>query len=89
VQLLRGYKKKHPKIWDEQLVYIKHSYSKVVHSLTKKSNFKACYGYFPPSPSDVVYGKQEEDVVYGQQEEDDQEVHEEENRVGRSIDRIR
>jgi hypothetical protein len=66
VQLLRGYKKTHTKTWAEQVVYIQHSYNKVVHSLTQKSPLEACYGYFPPSPSDVVYG---------QKEEDDQEVH--------------
>jgi hypothetical protein len=39
VQLLRGYNKKHRKTWDEQLVYIKHSYNRAIHSSTNKSPF--------------------------------------------------
>jgi len=32
---LRGYSKKHPKIWDEHMGYIQHSY-KEIHSSTKE-----------------------------------------------------
>ena len=59
VQLLRGYNQKHLKIWDEKLIYIQHSYNKVVHTSIGKSAFETCFGYFPPSPLDFVYGQQE------------------------------
>jgi hypothetical protein len=58
VQLLRGYNQKHPKTWDENMIYIQHSYNRAVHTSTGKSPFETCFGYFPPSPLDVVYGKQ-------------------------------
>jgi hypothetical protein len=57
VQLLRGYNNKHPKNWDEKIVYIQHSYNRELHSSTNKSPFKTCFGYLPPSPFDIVYGK--------------------------------
>jgi hypothetical protein len=57
VQLLRDYNQKHPKTWDENLIYRKHSYKRPVHTSTSKSPFETCFGYFPPSPLDVLYGK--------------------------------
>jgi hypothetical protein len=39
------------------LIYIQHSYNKAVHTSTGKSPFETCFGYFPPSPLDVVYVK--------------------------------
>jgi hypothetical protein len=51
------YNQKHPKTWDENLIYIQHSYNKVVHTFTNKSYFETCFGYFPPY-LDVVYGQQ-------------------------------
>ena len=58
MQLQRGYNQKHPKTWDENLLYIQHSYSKAVHTFIGKSPFEACFGYFPPSPLDIAYGQQ-------------------------------
>ena len=58
VQLLRGYNQKHPKTWDQNLVYIQHSYNRVVHTSTGKSPFDTCFGYFPPTPLDISYGQQ-------------------------------
>jgi hypothetical protein len=60
VKLLRGYNKKHPKTWDEQLFYIQHSYNRALHSSTNKSPFKTCFGYLPPSQFDIVYRQQKE-----------------------------
>jgi len=62
VQLLRGYNRKHPKTWDEYIVYIQHSYNRSLHYSTDKSPFETCFGYFPPSPLDTVYGKKKEEV---------------------------
>jgi hypothetical protein len=58
VQLLRGYNQKYPKTWNENLIYTQHSYNRAVHPYTDKSPFETCFGYFPPSPLDVVYGQQ-------------------------------
>jgi hypothetical protein len=58
VHLLRGYNQKHLKTWDENMIYIQKSYNRVVHTSTGKLPFETCFGYFPPSPLDVVYGKQ-------------------------------
>ena len=57
MQLLRGYNQNHPKPWDENLIYIQHSYNKGVDTSIRKSPFETCFVYFPPSPLDVVYGK--------------------------------
>jgi hypothetical protein len=40
------------------LIDIQHSYSKLVHTSTGKSPFETFFGYFPPSPLDVVYEQQ-------------------------------
>ena len=53
VHLLQGYCAKHPKLWDEQL----HSYNKAMHSSSQKSPFETCFGYFPKSPLDFLFGK--------------------------------
>jgi hypothetical protein len=58
VQLLRGYNQKHSKTWDENLIYIQHSYNREVPVSTGKSPFQTCFGYLPPSPLDVLYGQQ-------------------------------
>ena len=39
------------------MIYIQHSYNIAVHTSTGNSNFETFFGYFPPSPLDVVYGK--------------------------------
>jgi len=58
VQISRGYNQKHQRTWDENLFSIQHSYHRVVHGRTNKFLFETCFGYFPPSPLDVVYGKE-------------------------------
>ena len=58
MQLLRGYNQKHPKTWDENLIYIQHSYNRGVHTSTGKSHFQTYFRDFQPSPLDVVYGQQ-------------------------------
>jgi hypothetical protein len=58
INLLRGYNQKYPNTWDENFIYVQHSYNIVVHTSTGKSPFKTCFGYFPPFPLDVVYGQQ-------------------------------
>ena len=57
VHLLRGYCSKHPKLWDEQLHYIQHAYNWANHSSTNTSPFEVCFGYFPKSPLDFIFGK--------------------------------
>jgi hypothetical protein len=60
---LRGYNNKHPKTWDEQLVYIQHSYNIAIHSSTIKSHFEICFGYLPHSPFDTGYGKHKDEAI--------------------------
>jgi hypothetical protein len=48
----------HPNTWDENIIYIQHSYNRAIHTSTSKYPFKTCFGYLLPSPLDVVYGKQ-------------------------------
>jgi hypothetical protein len=38
------------------MIYIQHSYNRVVHTSTGKSPFETFFGYFPHSPLDVFYG---------------------------------
>jgi hypothetical protein len=64
VHLLRAYCSKHPKFWDEQLNYIQHAYNRAKNSSTQTSPFESCFGYFPKSPLDFIFGK--DIVVYGQ-----------------------
>jgi hypothetical protein len=64
VHLLRAYCSKHPKLWDEHLHYIQHAYNRAKHSSMQTSPFEACFGYFPKSPLDFIFGK--DIVVDGQ-----------------------
>jgi hypothetical protein len=57
VQLSRDYTKRHPRTWDENLIYIHPSCNWVVHISTSKSYFEICLGYLLPSPLDIVYGQ--------------------------------
>ena len=66
--LLRGYCAKHPKLWDDKLHYVQHAYNRAIHSSTHKSPFETCFGYFPKSLLDFVFGK--ESVEYGQVDAD-------------------
>jgi hypothetical protein len=56
VHVLRGYNQKHLNTWDENMIYIQHSYNKVVHTSTSKSPFETCFGYLTPLFLDLVYG---------------------------------
>jgi hypothetical protein len=58
VQHLRGYNQKHTNTWDGNLIYIKHSYNRLVHTSTGKPPFETFFGYLTPLPLDVVYGQQ-------------------------------
>jgi hypothetical protein len=64
VHLLRAYCSKHPKLWDEHLHYVQHAYNRAKHSSTQTSPFETCFGYFPKSPLDFIFGK--DIVVDGQ-----------------------
>lgn len=55
--LLRGYCRKHPKLWDGHLYYIQHAYNWAKHSSTNTSPFEACFGYFPKSHLDFILEK--------------------------------
>ena len=59
VHLLRGYCSKNPKLWDEILHYVQHSYNHLAHSSTKRSPFETCFGYFPKMPMDFSFGEDE------------------------------
>jgi hypothetical protein len=50
VHLLRGYNQKYPNIWEENMIYIQHSYNRSIHAYIGKSPFETLFGYFPPSP---------------------------------------
>jgi hypothetical protein len=65
VQLLSCYNQKHLETWDENLIYIQHSYNITVHTSIGKSPFETFFGYFPPSPLDVVYQRRgvREDLI--------------------------
>jgi hypothetical protein len=71
VHLLRAYCNKHPKLWDEHLHYTQHAYNRAKHSSTQTSPFEACFGYFPKSPLDFIFG--EDIVVDGQYDIDREE----------------
>jgi hypothetical protein len=61
--MLRGYI--NLEAWDEQLVYIQHSYNQVLHSSTNKSLFETCFGHLPPPPFDIMYAwKKEEEKLH-------------------------
>jgi len=55
-QLLRSYNHQHPKAWDENCIYIQHSYNRAIHTSTGKSPFKTYFRYSLLSPLDFVYG---------------------------------
>jgi hypothetical protein len=40
VHLLRAYCSKHPKLWDEHLHYIQHTYNRTKHSSRKRRHLK-------------------------------------------------
>jgi hypothetical protein len=57
VHLLRGYNQNNLKTWHENSIYIQQSCNILFHTSIGKSPFETCFGYFPPSPLDVVYGQ--------------------------------
>jgi hypothetical protein len=44
VLLLRGYCRKHPKLWDEHIPHVQHAYNRALHSSTQSSPFETCFG---------------------------------------------
>ena len=63
VHLLRGYYRKHPKLWDENLHYVQHAYNNAAHSSTKRSPFETCFSYLPKTLMDFAFEK--DDVIDG------------------------
>ncbi len=55
IYLRRGYCGKHPKLWDEQIPYVRHAYNRAVLSSTQSSLFEFFFGYFPKDPLDMVF----------------------------------
>lgn len=55
VQFLSGYNQQHPRTWDQNLIYIQHTYNIAIHTSPSKFPFETFFGYLPPSPLDVVY----------------------------------
>jgi hypothetical protein len=45
-------------LWENIDTKLKRYYTKAMHTLTNKSPFENCLGYFPPFPLDVIYGQQ-------------------------------
>jgi hypothetical protein len=43
VQHLRGYNQKYPKTCDENMIYLQHSYTRVVHTSIGKSPFETFF----------------------------------------------
>jgi hypothetical protein len=62
IKLLRGYNNKHLNTWNMKLVCVQHSYTRELHSSTNKSHFDTRFGYLPPFPVDIVYGKYKDET---------------------------
>jgi tagatose-1,6-bisphosphate aldolase non-catalytic subunit AgaZ/GatZ len=39
------------------LHYVQHAYNRAIHSYTHRYPFETCFGYFPKSPLDFIFGK--------------------------------
>jgi len=50
VHILRGYNQKNPNTWDGNMIYIQHSYNKVVHTSTQSHILKLDLGIFHHHP---------------------------------------
>jgi hypothetical protein len=57
VLFLRGYYNKHPKLWDEKIPYVQHSYNRALRSSNQCSPFETCFGYLPKVPLELMYGR--------------------------------
>jgi hypothetical protein len=53
MHILRMYKSKHPRTWDEILPYVQHSYRKGIHSFTRHISFQVSLGFQALGPIDV------------------------------------
>jgi hypothetical protein len=58
VIFLRGYCRKHHKLWDEHIPYVQHAYNLALHSSTQCSPFETCFGYLPKVPLDLMYERE-------------------------------
>jgi hypothetical protein len=54
VHILCMYNSKHPRTWDESLLYVKHSYNRDLHSSTDHSTFQVGLGFQPLGPIEVA-----------------------------------
>jgi hypothetical protein len=53
VHILRMYNSKHPRTWDETLLYVQHNYNTTLHNSTGHSPFQVGLGFQPLGPIDV------------------------------------
>jgi hypothetical protein len=54
VHTLCMYNSKHPRTWDDNLLYVQHSYKRALHSSTGHSPFQVGLGFQPLGPIDVA-----------------------------------
>ena len=53
IHILRMYNSKHPRTWDESVLYAQHSYNRALHSSTGHIPFQVGLGFQPLGPIDV------------------------------------
>jgi hypothetical protein len=53
VHILCMYISKHPHTWDENILYVQHSYNRALHSSTSHNPFQVGLGFQPLGPMDV------------------------------------
>jgi hypothetical protein len=56
VKLVKGYNQ-HMNTWDENMIYIQHSYNRPVHISIGKSPYESFFAYLVPLPLDVFLCK--------------------------------
>ena len=55
IQLLCVYNQKNCRGWDENILYIQHSYNRSQHNSTSKSLSEVYDGFYPSAPIDLVH----------------------------------